>query len=181
MKKNLLAVLLGLCCLGAANPDQDAPAPFLPEDYEQRQVATHQYRQSRWEGILITGTEEYLARVTAALALIEATDSRSWHFVRKHVRLITLNGHAGMDVGAGRITTDDARRGGVVNLAAQIIHEAWHRELSWSGLACEGRVAEIFCIAKQNEFLRRSRLPTIDLDEALRSEYWTVDYWSRNW
>ncbi|HEY5998433.1 MAG TPA: hypothetical protein VI078_03925 [bacterium] len=86
-----------------------------------------------------------------------------------------------MDIGGGRITAaDDANEQPAV-FAGRIVHEAWHGELARSGQVAEGAVAEGFCLARQNEFLRRAGLPAMDLRGALESRYWEKEYWSRDW
>jgi hypothetical protein len=179
--KGLPAVVLAVCCLGSSPPPGGKAAPFLPDGYEKIQVARLHYTQRYHEGIRITGTTAYVSRVKAALETIEAADPRSWYFVRKHVRKITLTGHSGMDVGGGRLTSGDLAGEGVDAAAGGIVHEAWHRELYERGRAWAGREAEIFCLNRQNEFLARLNAAQLDIDETLRSEYWKTDYWSREW
>ena len=177
----LLASVLAACCTAAAPPEHGAVPDFFPEGFEEREVTTRNLRQVYHEGILITGSESYISEVAAALQLVEETDSRSWYFVRKQIRRVTMAGHTGVDVNGGRITSREGGPGSAAGLAAQIVHEAWHGESYSSGLPWDGAAAERFCIERQNEFLARLGLPRIDVETALRTEYWKVDYWSRTW
>ena len=175
------AAVLAVCCIAAAPPERGAVPDFFPEGFEEREAAARNLRQVYHEGILITGSETYLSRVRAALLIVEETDSRSWYFVRKQIRRITMTGHTGVDVNGGRVTSREDGPGSAAELAAQIVHEAWHGESYSSGLPWDGPAAERFCIERQNEFLARLGLPRIDVETALRTEYWKVDYWSRTW
>lgn len=179
--RTLLAPALAACCIAAAPPEQGAVPDFFPEGFDEREAASRNLRQRYHEGILITGSDAYISRVRAALRLLEETDSRSWYFVRKQIRRITMTGHTGVDVNGGRITSREDGPGSAAGLAAQIVHEAWHGESYSSGQPWEGPAAERFCIERQNEFLGRLGLPLIDVETALRSEYWMVEYWSRSW
>ena len=171
----------GIVCLGADRPGDDAIAPLFQRKFEEQQVKARDYRQGYYEGILITGTAGYITAVRAALELIETADSSSWYYVRKHVRRITLTGHAGIDIASGRFTSGAGEVGGVEFLAGSLVHDAWHRELYVSGKKWEGREAEIFCLEKQNGFLAVVNAAPVDLEAALASEYWKIDYWSRDW
>ena len=177
----LLAVAAALWCLGASKPPGGGLEPYFPEDYEAGRTRDGSYRQRYHEGILVTGTPGFIARVGEALDLIEATDRRNWYFVRKHIRRITLTGHPGMDVGGGRFTSGDGEGETTAWFAGKIVHDAWHRELYFRGLPWEGREAELFCLERQKEFLGRLDDDSLDVEEALRSEYWKVDYRARDW
>jgi hypothetical protein len=177
----LLLVAAGICCMGASRPGIGAVEPYFGEHYEEMQAVARQYEQKYHEGIKITGTSGYIARIRAALDLIEAKDSRNWYFVRKNIRRITLNGHSGIDIGGGRMTSAAGESEALETLAGGIVHEAWHRELYLMGRPWQGREAEVFCLRKQNEVLGKLNSAQLDLDEMLRSEYWKVDYWSRQW
>lgn len=179
--RSLLVALLGISCLGASGPKKVAVEPFFPEEYERWQLEERNHRQRYHEGILVTGTVTYISRVRDALELIESADPRNWYFVRKHVRRITLTGHAGMDVGGGRFTSGEGEGETGAWLAGKIVHDAWHRELYFRGRPWEGRDAEIFCLGKQREFLERVDSGPLNVEEALESEYWKVDYWARDW
>lgn len=173
--------LLVLVLFLPKNAGAEKPPMYFGERYEEGLAAARQYSRTYHEGILITGTPAFIERVRAALALIESADSRSWYFTRKHVRRITLNGHAGMDVGGGRITAGyepDEEPGA---FAGRIVHEMWHAELASSRTESAGQAEEAFCLARQNEFLVRAGLPGIDVERALASRYWKKDYWSRDW
>lgn len=172
---------LAACCLGASRPPAEAVDPFFPEGYENLQVSARQHSQKYHEGIMITGTAGYIVQMGDALELIEKTDSRSWYFVRKHIRKITLTGHSGMDVGGGRFTSGEKSGEGAASTAGGIVHDAWHRELYVRGGPWEGREAEVFCLEKQNELLEKLKIPLLDIEEVIRSEYWRTDYWSRDW
>lgn len=182
MRPRVFLVLVpALCCLGASRPEEAAVRPYLGKHYEKVQSIVRGYSQEYHEGIKITGTPEYIARIREALELIEANDRRNWYFVRKHVRKITLSGHPGMDIGGGRLTTGSEEGVPSTVTAGGIVHEAWHRELFFSGRAWEGREAEAFCLQKQNEALAKMGGEPLDMEEVLRSGYWKVDYWSRDW
>lgn len=172
---------LAACCLGASRPPAGEVPPFFKEGYESALVSAGRHSQKYHEGIMITGTAGYIARMKDALELIEKSDSRSWYFVRKHIRKITLTGHSGMDVGGGRFTSGAVETEGAASTAGGIVHDAWHRELYLRGEAWEGREAEVFCLEKQNELLGKMESPLLDIEEVLRSEYWRSDYWSRDW
>ena len=177
----LIAAALAVCCLGASRPEGGGARAYFGRNYEKAQIRARGYEQVFHEGIRITGTGPYIARIRAALDLIEEMDPRNWYFVRKNVRLITLSGHAGMDIGGGRLTTGSEEGVAATVTAGGIVHEAWHRELFFSGREWEGREAEASCLRKQNEALEKFGAPTLDVEEVLRSEYWKVDYWSRDW
>jgi hypothetical protein len=177
----LLVVLPAVFCLGASNPKEGSLEPFFPEGYEERQLEERGHGQRYHEGILITGTADYISRVRDALDLVESADPRNWYFLRKHVRRITLTGHPGMDVGGGRFTSGEGEGETTAWLAGKIVHDAWHRELYLRGRPWEGREAEVFCLERQREFLARADGGALDVEEALRSEYWKVDYWARDW
>ena len=166
---------------GPASAGADSVEPFFPRDYDTRRVAVERHVQKYLEAVLITGTEEYVGRVSAALELIERTDPRSWYFVRKHVRKITLTGHPGMDIGGGRFTSGAGEGVERESLAGSIVHDAWHREHYVRGDPWEGRGAEIFCLERQNAFLAMVERPPLDIDEVVATAYWETDYWSRNW
>jgi hypothetical protein len=172
---------LAACCLGASRPPAEAVRPFFQQGYESIQVSARQHSQEYHEGIMITGTAGYIAQMEGALELIERTDSRSWYFVRKHIRKITLTGHSGMDVGGGRFTSGEKSDEGAASTAGGIVHDAWHRELYVRGEPWEGREAEVFCLEKQNEVLGKLKSPLLDIEEVLKSEYWRTDYRSRDW
>jgi hypothetical protein len=159
----------------------DVPPTYFGERYEDGLAAARRLDTEYIEGIRVTGTPWFIARVRAALALIEKGDASSWYYTRKSVRRITLNGHAGMDIGGGRITAADDPNEQPAVFAGRIVHEAWHAELARRGKVAEGAVAEGFCLARQNEFLRRAGLPLLDLKGALESRYWEKEYWSRDW
>ena len=181
-KRHLLLVLAAATtCLGASGPEDETLSPLFRGKFEEQQVRARNYVQGYFEGILITGTAEYITDMRAALELIETADSSSWYYVRKHVRRITLTGHAGIDIAAGRFTSGAGEVGGVEFLAGSLVHDAWHRELYVSGEKWEGREAEIFCLKKQNGFLAGVNAAPVDLEAALASEYWKIDYWSRDW
>jgi hypothetical protein len=179
--RRLLAPVLAICCIAAAPPEQGAVPDFFPEGFEEREAAARNLRHRYHEGILITGSEAYISSVKAALQVIEEADSRSWYFVRKQIRRITMTDHTGVDVNGGRVTSREDGPGSAAGLAAQIVHEAWHGESYSNGQPWDGPAAERFCIERQNEFLARLGLPGVDVETALRSEYWKVDYWSRTW
>jgi hypothetical protein len=173
-----LVLAAGIACLGADRPGDETVPPLFRGKFEEQQVRARNYRQGYYEGILITGTAGYITAMEKALALIETADSKNWYYVRKHIRRITLTGHAGIDIGAGRFTSGD---GEVEFLAGSLVHDAWHRELYVSGKKWEGREAEIFCLEKQNGFLAGVNADLVDLEAALASEYWKIDYWERDW
>jgi hypothetical protein len=175
------AVAIALALLFPAAARAEKPPTYFGERYEEGLAAARSYAGSYYEGILITGTPAFVGRARAALALIESKDSRSWLFTRKHVRRITLNGHAGMDIGGGRITADDEPGEQPEAFAGRIVHEAWHGELALSGDVRSAEEAEAFCLAHQNEFLVRAGFPGIDVARTLASRYWEKDYWSRDW
>jgi len=177
----LLLAALAASCLAASRPDTGQVRPYFGENYEEAQVIAYSYDQAYHEGIKVTGTGAYIERIRRALDLIEEKDPRNWYFVRKHIRRITLSGHPGMDVGGGRLTTGSEEGIPAAVTAGGIVHEAWHRELFFSGSPWEGREAERFCLGKQNEALERLGGTPLDLDKVLASEYWKVDYWSRDW
>jgi hypothetical protein len=177
----LLVASLAAASLAASRPDSGEVRPYFGENYEGAQIIARGYDQVYHEGIRITGTVAYIARVREALDLIEEKDPRNWYFVRKHVRRITLSGHPGMDIGGGRLTTASEEGVPAAVTAGGIVHEAWHRELFFSGAPWEGREAERFCLRKQNEALVLLGALPLDPDEALAGEYWKVDYWSRDW
>jgi len=179
--RTVLLAALGICCLGASRPNMAEVEPYFGENYEKAQVIARGFDQTYHEGIMITGTSGYISRTREALELIEGRDPRNWYFVRKHVRRITLSGHPGMDIGGGRLTTGREEGATAEAIAGGIVHEAWHRELYLTGSLWDGREAEIFCLKKQNEALDKLDGVQLDMDEALRSEYWKVDYWSRDW
>jgi hypothetical protein len=183
LKKRHLPFVLaaGIACLGAGGSGDEAVSPLFRGKFEEQQVRARNYLQGYYEGILITGTAEYITAVRAALELIETADSSNWYYVRKHVRRITLTGHAGIDIASGRFTSGTGEVGGVEFLAGSLVHDSWHRELYVSGKKWEGREAEIFCLEKQNGFLAGANATPVDLEAALASEYWKIDYWSRDW
>jgi hypothetical protein len=183
LKKRHLSLVLaaGIACLGAGRPGDGAVPPLFLGKFEEQQVRARNYLQGYYEGILITGTAGYLTSMRKALELIETADPRNWYYVRKHIRRITLTGHAGIDIGAGRFTSGAGDVGEVNFLAGSLVHDAWHRELYVSGRRWQGREAEIFCLEKQNGFLTAVNAAPVDLETALASEYWKIDYWSRDW
>jgi hypothetical protein len=180
MKKRHLPLVLaaGIVCLGADRPGDETVPPLFRGKFEEQQVRARNYRQGYYEGILITGTAGYIAAMEKALELIETADQRNWYYVRKHIRRITLTGHAGIDVAAGRFTSAS---GEMEFFAGSLVHDAWHRELYVSGKKWEGREAEILCLEKQNGFLAAVNADLVDLETALASEYWKIDYWERDW
>lgn len=175
------AVALVLALLVPAVVGAEKPPTYFGERYEEGLAAARKFSSAYHEGIRITGTSAFIERVRAALALIESADSRSWYFTRKHVRRITLNGHAGMDIGGGRMTAADEPDQEPAAFAGRIVHEAWHAELALNGEVSEGEAAEAFCLARQDEFLVRAGFPGIDVERTLASRYWEKDYWSRDW
>lgn len=175
-----LVAFAAMTCLGASQAPREV-RPYFGEKFEEQQVTAWKYRQDYVEGILITGTERYISEVKKALELIETRDGRNWYYVRKHVRRITLTGHAGMDIGGGRFTSRESHEGSTEHLAGTIVHDAWHRELFVRGMPWEGEEAELFCLDRQNEFLTKLGAETVSPEEAVRSQYWKVDYWSRDW
>ncbi len=176
----LLLAVLAIASMGASRPG-NGPAAFFPEDYEKTGAAGEKFSQRFYEGILVTGPGWFLDDAGKALGVIEGNDARNWYFVRKHVRRVTYTGHSGMDIGGGRFTSGGSDRDDPVDRAASIVHDAWHRELYFRGRQWEGREAEIFCLSKQNEFLKLLRREPLDVEKVLGSEYWKTGYWSRAW
>jgi hypothetical protein len=154
---------------------------FFEENFESIQMLARNYQQRWYEGIRVTGTEGFSGRIVEALALVEDTDTRNWYYVRKHIRKITLTGHPGMDVANGRLMSGGLAGESAVTAAGGIVHEAWHRELHFRGADWSGREAERLCIEKQNAFLSLLGAPPLNVEETLASEFWKVDYWSRDW
>ena len=175
------AAALALACLLPAAAGAEKPPAYFGDRYEEGLAAARNLVSVHHEGIRITGTPVFIARVRAALAIVEWNDSHSWHFTRKHVRRITLNGHAGMDIGGGRITAADDPSERPAAFASRIVHEVWHAELAVSDEAGDALAAESFCLARQNEFLLRVGLPALDVERTLASRYWEKEYWSRDW
>lgn len=167
--------------MGGVIPGAAAERPYFEENYEQVQKAAFRHDWKYYEGVLISGTPRFLERAAAALALVEEKDPRNWYFVRKHIRKITLTGHSGMDVANGRLMSGALAEESTVAAAAGIVHEAWHRELHFRGDDWTGREAEKICIEKQNAFLALLGAPPLDVEATLASEFWKVDYWSRDW
>lgn len=155
--------------------------PYFSEGYEDVQRKAFRYDWKYHEGILITGPPEFIERFADALSMIEREDPNNWYFVRKHIRKITRTGHPGIDVVNGRLMSGDMEDESTASAAGGVIHEAWHRELHFRGEDWRGRNAEKACIKRQNAFLERVGAPRLNMQEALASEYWKVDYWSRDW
>jgi hypothetical protein len=175
----LLCLLTAAACLGFTGPQR--PDPYFEEEFEEELASGAQMVQTYHEAIRLTGTPEFVRSIRAALDLLEAADPRNWYFVRKQIRKITLTGHSGMDVFAGRYTSGHLPDEHPAQAAGRLVHDAWHRELFRRGEPWTGREAEEFCLARQNEFLARAGHPPLDSAAALATGYWTVDYWLRDW
>jgi hypothetical protein len=176
-----LVIALLLFPAPASRAVEKAERPYFSEGFEQAQRTAFRYEWKYYEGILITGPADFIDRFARALALIEKEDPNSWYFVRKHIRKITRTGHPGMDVANGRLMSGDLEGESTASAAGGIIHEAWHRELHFRGEIWRGRIAEQACMERQNAFLRLVGATPLDIEETLSSEYWKVDYWSRDW
>ena len=160
--------------------------PFFTQSYHPRNleatlVEAHGYLQESYNGILITGTKEYIMAGKKALDLIKKKDPYHWQIVQRNITRITLNGHPGITMDNGRFTSSASYSKSETWFAGSIVHDAWHRQYFRNWETYSGREGEKKCMEKQNNFLRRVGHSLLNIEDRLRTEYWKIGYEQRKW
>ncbi len=136
--------------------------------------------EEKYDSFLIIGTPEYLVAARSQLDMIRERDPVSWKKVKENITKISLTGKTATYVVDGRIEV--CWKPGYSNeySASQIVHEACHITQFKQGRYFSDEKAELECLKKQNNFLRKIGYETLDEFKTMKTRWWEVPYWDRN-